>query len=106
MSGQDTTPYPQSVAQLLKTYEPSQLRWENPADRWAIVSAVLVRGGVDAREWLGRRLSRAELQQLARQFRGAGLNEPDRAKVRADLGLSEEDIPKRPFLGFRWHDPE
>jgi hypothetical protein len=43
-----------------------------------------------------------EIRTLAKDVHGAGLNEPDRAKLRAELTLSEIDIPKRAFLGFRW----
>jgi hypothetical protein len=92
--------FPLAVRQLLKTYDPAQLRWDVPSDRWAIVSAILTRGAPDARSWLGSRLATDQLRELARQFKGAGLNEPERAKLRADLGLTEADIPKRPFLGF------
>ena len=92
--------YPQSVRQLLKTYDAAQLRWENPTHRWAIVAAILTRGSAHARQWLASRLSQHEVRVLARDFRGAGLNEPDRAKLRAELSLSEAEVPSRPFIGF------
>ena len=95
---------PSAVRRLLKTYDPSQLRWNDATDRWAIVSAILVRGSEEARDWLRARLSSEELRELARQFHGAGLNEPDRARLRAELDLDEEEIPPRPFLGFDWGD--
>jgi hypothetical protein len=47
-----------------------------------------------------------ELRDLARQFKGAGLNEPDRARLREQLGLDETDIPRRPFVGFTWGGSE
>jgi hypothetical protein len=98
----DASSFPVAVRQLMKTYDPGQLRWDVPSDRWAIVSAVLIRGGADARSWLDGRLTSDQLRELVRQFKGAGLNEPQRAKLRAELGLTEADIPKRPFLGFTW----
>jgi hypothetical protein len=42
------------------------------------------------------------LHDLVRQFKGAGLGEQERAKLRAELGLTEADIPKRPFVGLDW----
>ncbi len=93
---------PEGVARLLKSYDLTQLRWEHLPDRWAIVAEILVRGSQPARAWLNARLSRRELQVLARRFRGAGLNEPARERVRAELGLDERAIPKRDFLGFTW----
>ena len=86
----------------MKTYDPGQLRWDVPSERWAIVSAILTRGGPDARSWLNGRLTLPALQDLVRQFKGAGLGEQERAKLRAELGLTEADIPKRPFVGLNW----
>jgi len=105
-TGESAADYPQSVRQLLKTYDPAKLRWGNPSHRWAIVAAILTREGDDARQWLASRLSRDEVRVLARDFRGAGLNEPDRAKLRSELALGESDIPERAFLGFRWRGSE
>jgi hypothetical protein len=93
---------PEAVARLLKPYDVSRLRWDHPSDRWAIASEILVRGSAEARAWLDRLLSLRQLRQLARRFRGAGLNEPGRAKIRVELSLSEDDIPRRAFLGFSW----
>jgi hypothetical protein len=94
--------FPMSVRQLLKTYDPGQLHWDVPADRWAIVSAILTRGAPEARSWLDGMLTLSALQDLVRQFKGAGLGEQERAKLRAELGLTEADIPKRPFVGLDW----
>jgi hypothetical protein len=91
-----------AVRQLLKTYDPGQLRWDVPSDRWAIVSAILTRGGPEARSWLNGMLTVPALHDLVRQFKGAGLGEQERAKLRAELGLTEADIPKRPFVGLDW----
>jgi len=43
-----------------------------------------------------------QVRELVRAYRGAGSNEPDRARLRNELGLSNDDIPVRPFVGFRW----
>jgi hypothetical protein len=93
---------PAAVARLLRTYEVARLRWDEPSDRWAIVAEVLVRGDAEARQWLATRLDREGVRELVRQFRGAGLAEPERARLRAELGLDENDLPVRAFLGHAW----
>jgi hypothetical protein len=98
----NTDVFPLAVRQLMKTYDPGQLCWDVPSDRWAIVSAILTRGALEARSCLAGLLTLEQLRELVRQFKGAGLNEPERAKLRVDLGLTEADIPKRPLLGFTW----
>jgi hypothetical protein len=45
-----------------------------------------------------------QVRDLVRTYRGAGSNEPDRAKLRSELGLSSAEIPVRPFVGLRWRD--
>lgn len=92
------------MRQLLKTYDPVKLRWQDPAHRWAIVAVILTRGSAAAREWLAGQMTLEELRKLATDLHGAGLNEPDRARVRTELSLSEAEIPRRPFIGFRWRD--
>ena len=94
--------FPVAVRQLLKTYDPGQLHWDVPSERWAIVSAILTRGGAEARSWLNGMLTLPALHELVRQFKGAGLDERERAKLRAELGLTEADIPKRPFARLDW----
>jgi hypothetical protein len=94
--------FPLAIRQLLKTYDPSQLHWNVPSDRWAIVSAILTRGGTDARSWLSGMLTVPALHDLVRQFKGAGLDEQERAQLRAEFGLTEADIPKRPFEELNW----
>jgi hypothetical protein len=98
--------FPLSVRQLLKTYDPGQLRWDVPTDRWAIVSAILTRGAPEARSWLDGRLTLDQLRELVRQFKGAGLAEQERAQLRTELGLTEADIPKRPFVTLDWDGGE
>jgi hypothetical protein len=101
VTGADT---PVEVRRLLKTYDPAELRWAETDDRYAIVREILVRGDAGAKRWLKRVLAPNDLRELVRSYRGAGCNEPERVKLRNDLGLSVEDIPMRPYLGFQWRD--
>jgi HEAT repeat protein len=38
----------------------------------------------------------------ASRYRGSGASEPERKKLRRQLGLTIADIPSRPYLGFKW----
>jgi hypothetical protein len=91
---------PVAVRRLLKSYDPAELRWARPDDRYAIVREILVRGDEEARSWLRGILRRAEVRELVRTYRGAGCSEPDRAKLRGQLRLSRGDIPPRPYIGL------
>ena len=100
---------PESVRQLLKSYDPKALRWRVRNDRYAIVIAILTRGGEEARQWLRNVLSHAEIRALVRQYGGSGCAEPDRVKLRKQLRLTTTDIPTRPYIGFgaeRGHERE
>lgn len=99
MTGADA---PMAVQRLLKTYDPHRLRWANRDDRHVIAREILVRGDPSAKRWLRRRLSRNEVRELIAEYRGAGASEPERQLLRARLGLTTEDIPVRPHLGFQW----
>lgn len=91
---------PEAVRRLLKSYDPARLRWQTPNDRYAIVRAILVNGDSEARTWLRSRLADGEVRELVRSFGGAGCNEPERARLRAELGLTTTHIPQRDYLGF------
>jgi hypothetical protein len=91
---------PMSVLQLVKSYDVSALRWERADDRYAVVREVLDRGSLEARRWLQTQLSREETRQLLREFRGAGFDEPGRQRLRAEYGLTTEDIPVRAFIAW------
>lgn len=93
---------PQSVRRLLKSYEPSDLDWSEPDHRYVIVREILLRGDEDAARWLRMVLNRNQVRALVRRYGGAGANEPDRERLRRELGLSVEEIPRRPYLGFQW----
>jgi hypothetical protein len=94
------TAAPESVRRLLKTYAPAQLRWSTPNDRYAIVRAILLNGEAEARSWLRSKMTDTEVRELVRSYGGAGCNEPERARLRATLRLTTDDIPRRDYLGF------
>jgi hypothetical protein len=91
---------PEAVRKLLKSYNPKTLRWSIPGHRYEIVIAVLTRGNDQAKQWLWSILSRDQVRELVRRFRGAGCAEPARALLRRQLKLSKIDVPTRPYLGF------
>lgn len=91
---------PESVRQLLKSYDPKALRWRVRNDRYAIVVAILTRGGEEAMQWLWSILSHGKVRELVREYRGASCAEPDRVKLREQLQLTTADIPTRPYIGF------
>jgi len=45
-------------------------------------------------------LSRDEIRALLKEFRGAGFDEPARARLRAEFDLTEDDIPVRNFVAW------
>ncbi|HET6150295.1 MAG TPA: hypothetical protein VFH68_22335 [Polyangia bacterium] len=91
---------PIGVAQLVKSYDLSSLRWDNIDDRYVVVREILDRGSTDARQWLDQQLSREDIRKLLCEFRGAGFDEPARARLRAEFELTAEDIPVRPFIAW------
>jgi hypothetical protein len=91
---------PESVVKLLKSYDPAELQWQVADHRHLIVVSVLTRGNEDAKEWLWSVLSREEVRELVRQYAGSGCAEPDRVQLRAQLGLTATDIPRRAYLGM------
>jgi hypothetical protein len=93
---------PEAVRRLLKTYDPAALVWSRPDDRYAIVREILVRGDGEAKRWLRAVVRRQEVRDLVRQYRGAGCTEPERRKLRSELALTSDDLPVRPYLGFKW----
>lgn len=95
-----TADAPEAVRKLLKSYDPKALQWTDAGHRYEVVLAILTRGGDEAKAWLWSVLSRAEVRELVRRYRGAGCAEPDRAKLRRLLGLSTVDVPVRPYVGL------
>jgi hypothetical protein len=93
---------PEAVRRLLKTYDPAQLKWSIPIDRYAVVREILVRGDGAARRWLRRVLPRKQVRNLLRAFAGAGCSEPERARLRKAFRLTVRDIPKRPHKPALW----
>jgi hypothetical protein len=93
---------PVAVQRLLKSYDVAALKWGEPDHRYAIVREILARGDGHAVRWLRKALRPAELRELVQRYRGAGCNEPERQRLRRKLGLTVNDIPGRPYLGFKW----
>ncbi|MDP9003078.1 MAG: hypothetical protein M3O46_23555 [Myxococcota bacterium] len=91
---------PQSVRKLLKSYDARQLRWSVRGHRYEIVVAILTRGNEEAKRWLWTVLSRDQVRELVRKYRGAGCAEPARSLLRRELKLSKVDVPTRPYVGF------
>lgn len=91
---------PESVVRLLKSYEPRALLWADPIHRYVVVREILARGDAEARTWLWSTMTRHLVRKLVRDHRGAGLAEPERAKLRCELGLTTDDLPMRPYLGM------
>lgn len=93
---------PESVRQLLKSYDLESVRWDEPNDRHTMVVAILTRGEETAKQWLWSVLSRQEVRALVREYGGAGCSEPERALLRKQLRLTTTDLPQRPYLGLGW----
>jgi len=98
MLGFDRMDLPQSVAQLVKSYDTASLQWDRIDDRYAVVREILDRGAIEARAWLEAQLSWEELRALLREFRGAGFDEPGRARLRSEFDLTVDEIPVRAFV--------
>jgi hypothetical protein len=92
---------PLEVRRLLKSYDPSALRWAVREERYEIVVAILLRGGTEARAWLATVIGEDDARSLVAEFRGTGCAELDRQRLREQLGLTTDDIPTRPYLGFK-----
>jgi hypothetical protein len=98
--GESASQFPVFVSRLLKSYDLHALHWTEYADRYAIVREVLDRGSAEARQWLDARLTFDEIRALLTDFRGAGFDEPARARLRQEYNLTLNEIPARPFV--RW----
>ena len=93
--------YPPEVLALLGVHA-DQLTWELAEHRYLVVREILDRGGLEARAWLHRTLTDNQLRSLVTEFQGAGMSLELRARVRAELGLSEVDLPPHPRVGMPW----
>lgn len=93
---------PIEVQRLMKSYALESLDWAVPADRHAIVAQILTRGDAAAEQWLWSQMTRDEVRSLVRRFAGAGCDEQGRELLRRKLGLSENDVPTRPFAPLPW----
>jgi hypothetical protein len=88
---------PIEVRRLLDSPPSPELRWQVPEERHAIVVEILTRGDAAAESWLWAQNSREEVRSLIRRFGGAGYDDEARAVLRRKMGLSERDVPARPF---------
>jgi hypothetical protein len=93
---------PFEVQCLLKSYDLAALEWASPRVRHTVVVQILTRGNDDAERWLWATLSRDEVCDLLRQFGGAGADNEGRVVLRQKTGLTEEELPPRPFPGVPW----
>jgi transposase-like protein len=87
---------PAEVLELLPA-EPGPLRWRVPEERHGIVVEILTHGNEAAESWLWSQNSREEVRALLRRFGGAGYDDEAREMLRRKMGLTELDIPPRPF---------
>lgn len=88
---------PVEVLRLLDSAVARDARWHVPEERHAIVVEILTRGDASAERWLWAQNSRDEVRSLIRRFGGAGCDDEARAVLRRKMGLSERDVPTRPF---------
>jgi hypothetical protein len=73
------------------------LQWSVPRERHDIVVEILTRGDTAAENWLWVQSSKEDVRALLRRFGGAGCDDETRDLLRRKMGLSEFDIPPRPF---------
>jgi hypothetical protein len=99
--GESASQLPVFVSRLLKSYDLRALHWTEQADRYAIVREILERGSVEAREWLDEHLTFGQVRELLTEFRGAGFDEPARARLRQKYNLTLNEIPARPFVHWK-----
>lgn len=93
---------PIEVRRLLKSYDLAELRWDEPMVRHTVIVEVLTRGDENAERWLWATLTRDEVRALLRDFGGAGTDNEGRVVLRQKAGLSEEELPPRPFGFVPW----
>jgi hypothetical protein len=87
---------PAEVLALLHA-EAGPLRWRVPEERHGIIVEILTHGSEAAESWLWSQSSREEVRALLRRFGGAGYDDEAREILRRKMGLTELDIPPRPF---------
>jgi hypothetical protein len=70
--------------------------------RHTIVVQILTRGNDDAERWLWANLTLEEVRDLLQQFGGAGADNEGRVVLRQKTGLTEKELPPRPFGNLPW----
>lgn len=91
---------PLHIARYLKSYDLEALDPDNPRDLYFIAIEILNKGDAADREWIFKRMCRAELRALFKEQAGLGMSEEQRQRVREVLDLSTEDIPVRYSFGW------
>jgi hypothetical protein len=88
---------PIAVRRLLDSASSPEPRWAVPEERHAIVVEILTRGNDAAERWLWSQTSKEDARTLLRRYGGAGFDDEARDVLRRKMGLSERDVPRRPF---------
>jgi hypothetical protein len=88
---------PIAVRRLLDSSPAREPRWALPEERHTIVVEILTRGDDAAERWLWSQTSKDDVRSLLRQYGGAGFDDEARDMLRRKMGLSERDVPRRPF---------
>jgi hypothetical protein len=88
---------PSAVRRLLDSPPAPEPRWAVPEERHAIVVEILTRGDDAAERWLWSQTSKEDARSLLRSYGGAGFDDEARDLLRRKMGLSERDVPRRPF---------
>jgi hypothetical protein len=88
---------PVAVRRLLDPAASPEPRWAVPEERHTIVVEILTRGNDAAESWLWSQTSKEDARALLRRYGGAGFDDEARDVLRRKMGLSERDVPRRPF---------
>jgi hypothetical protein len=96
--------FPIEVRRLLKSYALDALRWADPEHRNVIVLEILTRGEDIAQRWLWSRCTLDEARALVVAHGAGGQDNEARALLRGKLGLTERELPPRPFDDVPWRD--
>lgn len=88
---------PGAVRRLLDSTVAREPRWAVPEERHTIVVEILTRGDDAAERWLWSQTSREDARSLLRRYGGAGFDDEARDILRRKMGLTERDVPRRPF---------
>jgi hypothetical protein len=95
------------ISRLLKSWDPAELSWDEPAHRWTVVAQVLLRGDAQARRWLDARLSRDEIRAMIIASGGAGLSAEVLPRLRQLFAIDETAMPDPwPHVDEAWNEAD